>query len=162
MRSVGIDLTVLIAVACRYLGIDENELGSRTRRIKIARARAVIGYIATQELAISGSEVACRFNIDRSAVSRAVQRVASDSELTMSDLFYLSSPSMWPWHGAATWSRPAGSTTRPSPPNPPFSAGWCAWLAIPPFQRVLGVYYFPASEGPSSTSPSNGSSPSSR
>lgn len=81
LRSAGIDLTGLTAAACRYLGIDEMELGSRTRRIEIARARAVIGYIATRELAASGSEVACRFNIDRSAVSRAVRRVASDREL---------------------------------------------------------------------------------
>jgi len=81
LRSAGIDLSVLIAAACRHFEIDEKELGSRTRRVDIARVRALIGYIATQELAVSGSEVACRFNIDRSAVSRAVRRVASDNEL---------------------------------------------------------------------------------
>jgi len=38
--------------------------------------------MATQDLAISGSEVARRLNIDRSAVSRATQRVRHDPELT--------------------------------------------------------------------------------
>jgi hypothetical protein len=39
------------------LGFDEAELSSRTRRIEIARVRAPIGYIATKELLISGSEL---------------------------------------------------------------------------------------------------------
>jgi hypothetical protein len=37
--------------------------------------------MATQELRISGSEVARRLNIDRLAVSRAVQRARKDSQL---------------------------------------------------------------------------------
>ena len=81
LRSAGVDLSVLIAAVCRHYGIDETELGSRTRRTEIARARALIGYIATQELLVPGSELARRFNIDRSAVSRAVRRVANDPEL---------------------------------------------------------------------------------
>ena len=48
---------------------------------RITRARALIGYMATQDLSISGSEVARRLNIDRSAVSRAVQRARHDAEL---------------------------------------------------------------------------------
>ena len=74
-------LSVLIAAACRHFEIDEKELGSRTRRVEIARALALIGYIATQELAVSGSEVARRFTIDRSAISRAIRRAAGDTEL---------------------------------------------------------------------------------
>jgi putative transposase len=81
LRSAGIDLSVVIAAVCRHLGIDEAELAGRTRRIEIARARALIGYIATRELLISGSELARRFNIDRSAVSRAARRAANDSLL---------------------------------------------------------------------------------
>jgi predicted regulator of amino acid metabolism with ACT domain len=41
----------------------------------------LIGHMATQDLAISGSEEARRLNIDRSAVSRAAQRVRHDPEL---------------------------------------------------------------------------------
>jgi len=46
-----------------------------------AQARGLIGYLATRELSIPGSEVARRFNQDRSAVSRAAQRVGNDAQL---------------------------------------------------------------------------------
>ena len=46
-----------------------------------ARARAVLSHIATRELSISGSEVGRRVHVDRSAVSRAVQRVEKDPDL---------------------------------------------------------------------------------
>ncbi len=81
MQSAGIDLSALIAASCRYLGIEEKELARPTRRIEIARARALIGHVATRCLFISGSEVARRFNVDRSAISRAVQRVDKDPKL---------------------------------------------------------------------------------
>ena len=41
---------------------------------------ALIGYIATRDLSIAGSEVARRLNVDRSAVGRAVQRVNNDAD----------------------------------------------------------------------------------
>jgi putative transposase len=81
MQSTGIDLSAVIAAACRYLRIEEKELARPTRRVEIARARALISYVATQSLSISGSEVARRFNVDRSAISRATQRVSQDPEL---------------------------------------------------------------------------------
>ena len=81
MQSAGIDLSAVMATACRYLGIEEKELARPTRRIEIARARALISFVATQILSISGSEVARRFNVDRSVTSRATQRVSRDPEL---------------------------------------------------------------------------------
>ncbi len=81
MQSAGIDLSAVIAAACRYLGIEEKELARPTRRVEIARARALISFVATRNLSISGSEVARRFNVDRSAISRATQRVSRDPEL---------------------------------------------------------------------------------
>ena len=81
MQSASIDLSAVIAAASRYLGIEEKELARPTRRVEIARARALISYVATQILSISGSEVARRFNVDRSAISRATQRVSRDPEL---------------------------------------------------------------------------------
>lgn len=81
LRFSGLDLSGVIAAVCRYFNIDEKQLTGRTKRLEIARARAAIGHIATQELSITGSEVACSLNIDRSAVSRAVQRVQHDSDL---------------------------------------------------------------------------------
>jgi len=47
MQSAGIDLPAVIAAACRYLGIEEKELARPTRHVEIARARALISYVAT-------------------------------------------------------------------------------------------------------------------
>ncbi|MBW1776747.1 MAG: transposase [Deltaproteobacteria bacterium] len=81
IQSAGMDLSGVIMAVCRYFKIEEKELASPTRRLKIARARALVGYIATRELSISGSEVARRLNVDRSAISRAVQRAENDANL---------------------------------------------------------------------------------
>jgi chromosomal replication initiation ATPase DnaA len=58
MKLSGIDLSAVIAAACRFLGIKEKELVRPTKLVEIARARALISYVATQILSISGSEVA--------------------------------------------------------------------------------------------------------
>ena len=81
MQSAGIDLSAVIAAACRYLGIEEKELAQPTIRFEIARNRALISYVAAQILSISESDVARRFNVDRSAISRATQRASRDPEL---------------------------------------------------------------------------------
>ena len=81
IQSAGMDLSGVIAAVCRYLNVDEKEPAGPTRRPEIARARALVGYIATRELLISGSEVARRLNVDRSAISRAVQRAGNDEDL---------------------------------------------------------------------------------
>ena len=73
MQSVGTDLTAVAAAACRYLCIEKKKLPRPTIRVEIARARALVSYVATQILSISGSEVARRFNVDRSATSRVSQ-----------------------------------------------------------------------------------------
>jgi chromosomal replication initiation ATPase DnaA len=57
MKLSGIDLSAVIAAACRFLGIKEKELVRPTKLVEIARARALISYVATQILSISGSEV---------------------------------------------------------------------------------------------------------
>jgi REP element-mobilizing transposase RayT len=76
-----IDLSAVIEAVGRYFGAEQKKLTGSTKQVKIARARALIGYMATQDLSIAGSEVARRLNIDRSAVSRAVQRARQDAEL---------------------------------------------------------------------------------
>jgi chromosomal replication initiation ATPase DnaA len=81
LQSVGIGLEELIGGACRYFGIGEKDLCGPTKRPRIAQARGVIGHMAVRELSISGSEVARRFKQDRSAVSRAAQRVENNEEL---------------------------------------------------------------------------------
>jgi len=81
LLSAGIDLASVIEAVCRHLGVDQNELAGRTKCAEIVRARALIACLATSEASIRGSEVARRLNVDRSAVSRAVQRVRLDEEL---------------------------------------------------------------------------------
>jgi REP element-mobilizing transposase RayT len=81
LRKAGLDLSAVIGEVCRYLEVDASELTGVTQKVPITRARALIGYMATRELAISGSAVARRLNQDRSAVSRAAQRVHQDTQL---------------------------------------------------------------------------------
>jgi putative transposase len=84
LQSAGMGLSEVIGAVCRYFGIDAKELNRPTKRTTVAQARGLIGYLATRELSITGTEVARRFNQDRSAVSRAAQRVGDDAELMSS------------------------------------------------------------------------------
>jgi len=68
-------------IFCHHFGVDHRELLSGAKGSKVAQARAVISHIATRDLSISGSEVARRLQVDRSAVSRAVRRVEADPDL---------------------------------------------------------------------------------
>lgn len=81
MRCAGVDLSGLITTVCQHCGIEHEELLSGAKGHKVAQARAVIGHVATRDLSISGSEVARRLQVDRSAVSRAVRRVENDPDL---------------------------------------------------------------------------------
>jgi REP element-mobilizing transposase RayT len=72
----------VINAVCRYFGIREKELAGPSRRFQVANARALIGYMATPDLPVSGSDVARRLNIDRSAACRAVQRLRYGAKLT--------------------------------------------------------------------------------
>ena len=53
-----IDLSAVIEAVGRYFGAEQKKLTGSTKQVKIARARALIGYMATQDLSIAGSEVA--------------------------------------------------------------------------------------------------------
>jgi hypothetical protein len=81
MQASGLDLSRVIDAVCGCLKVEERELVGPTRRLAIARARALVGLIATRDLSITGSEVARRLNVDRSAISRAVRRGSSDPDL---------------------------------------------------------------------------------
>ncbi len=81
VRSAGVDLSRVIEVVCGFFKVEVKELAGPARRLEIARARALVGLIATRDLSFSGSEVARRLNVDRSAISRAVQRACNDPDL---------------------------------------------------------------------------------
>ena len=80
LQWAGVDLSGVIATVCRHFKIEEKELVSAAKGLKAAHARAVISHIASRDLSISGSEVARRLHVDRSAVSRAVQRVENNPD----------------------------------------------------------------------------------
>ncbi len=81
LKASGIDLEVVMDVVSAHLGVNKGELSGPSRRKQICQARALISYLAVQELRISGADVARRMNIDRSSVSRAVGRVQADPAL---------------------------------------------------------------------------------
>jgi REP element-mobilizing transposase RayT len=81
LQSAGVGLSAVITAVCVHFGIEQKDLAGPSRREAVARARAVVGHIGTQQLAISGSAVGRRLNVDRSAVSRAVRRVGNDPDL---------------------------------------------------------------------------------
>jgi REP element-mobilizing transposase RayT len=81
LLSASLGLPQVIGAVCRYLAIDDQDLARPTRKATVALARRLVAYLATRELSIPGSEVARRFNQDRSAVSRAARQAGSDSEL---------------------------------------------------------------------------------
>jgi len=60
------------------------ELAGPSKRLEIARARSLVSHIATQDWSITGSDVARRLNVDRSAISQAVQRVSRGPDLIAS------------------------------------------------------------------------------
>jgi putative transposase len=82
LQWAGVDLSGLITTVCRHFGIEHKELLSGAKHHKVTQARAVIRHIATRDLSFSGSEVARRLQVDRSAVSRAVRRVENDPDLS--------------------------------------------------------------------------------
>jgi predicted regulator of amino acid metabolism with ACT domain len=72
-------LNIWVGVAMVGNNVDRLVCGP-TKQPRIAQARGVIGHMAARELSIPGSEVARRFKQDRSAVSRAAQRVENNEE----------------------------------------------------------------------------------
>ena len=81
LKASGIDLEVVMDVVSTHLGVSTEELCGPSRRQPICQARALISYLAVQELKITGADVAIRLNVDRSSVSRAIKKVRNDPEL---------------------------------------------------------------------------------
>ena len=76
------DPSGVIVAVCRSLEIDEADLVGSTRHPEISWAGSLVRYTVNLKLSVSGSQVARRLNVDRSAVRRAVQRAANDTDLT--------------------------------------------------------------------------------
>jgi len=72
------------------LATTRKELAGPSKRLVIVRALSLVSHIATQDLSITGSDVARRLNVDRSTISQAAQRVSRDSDLIASTKTILS------------------------------------------------------------------------
>jgi hypothetical protein len=57
LKASGIDLEVVMDVVSAHLGVNTAELSGPSRRQQICQARALISYLAVQELRISGADV---------------------------------------------------------------------------------------------------------
>jgi putative transposase len=66
------NLNDIIKKACKYFKIDLVDLKSNSKTSQLRNLRSLICYLASQKLAISGSEIASALNLSRSAVSKLI------------------------------------------------------------------------------------------
>ena len=78
------------AAVCEHLELEKDAITSRSRRSPVALGRGLIGYLAVNELGISGTEVARHLRVDRSTISRAAMRIEKNRYLKESALAVLS------------------------------------------------------------------------
>ena len=81
LKASGIDLEFVVNMVSAHLEVGMEEVCGPSRRQQACQARALISYLAVQEFGIAGADVARRLNVDRSSVSRAIQRVRIDPKL---------------------------------------------------------------------------------
>jgi REP element-mobilizing transposase RayT len=70
----GLGLDVLLSAACERYGLMPDELRSGSKQPRIARARAVVAWVAVVELGVSGRRTAEALGVTRQAVSTALAR----------------------------------------------------------------------------------------
>lgn len=81
LKAAGVDLEAVQAAVCGHLGIEAGDLFGPSRRRQVTRGRALFAYLAVRQLSLSGADVARHLGVDRSSVSRSVQRVPSEPQL---------------------------------------------------------------------------------
>jgi REP element-mobilizing transposase RayT len=69
-----IGLDALLQAACDRYGLTMDELRSGSKQPRIARARAVVSWVAVVEIGVSGREVAAALSVTPPAVSSALDR----------------------------------------------------------------------------------------
>jgi REP element-mobilizing transposase RayT len=68
------DLEALLCAACAHYGIARDALRSGSKQPRIARARAVVAYVAVIGLGQNGAAVATALGVGRAAISGALDR----------------------------------------------------------------------------------------
>lgn len=77
------DLSALIDRALKIFDLNEAQLAGSFKSAKVTRARALVTFIATQELGISAAAVARRFRLNRSSTTRLIEKgrqIATDNK----------------------------------------------------------------------------------
>jgi putative transposase len=90
LKNAGIDLADVTVAVCEHLELGKDAITSRSRRTSVVLGRGLIGYLAVNELGISGTEVARHLHVDRSTISRAAMRIEKNQHLKKSALTVLS------------------------------------------------------------------------
>ena len=78
----GIDLTVLANVVAKRFKFSAEQIRGASKQRQISRARSIVSYLAIEKLGIRGAELARRWGVSPSAVSKAAARGRMDSEAT--------------------------------------------------------------------------------
>ncbi len=74
LKKRGVDLGRVIEKTAAHFGMEPEELTSGNRSRGIARARAVVCFLAVRRLGLTCAEVAKELNVSPSAVSRSIMR----------------------------------------------------------------------------------------
>ena len=74
VKTQGQDIEWLTKKVAKEFGITVEDIRSRSRTGKNSKARAVISYIGTQQLYISGIEIARYLGLSRPTVSYLIER----------------------------------------------------------------------------------------
>lgn len=78
MAKQGWDLKRLAEIVCHQYGLTTADLQRKGRSNAVSEAKAVICYLASHKLRITGSQLAQFFNISRPAISKAIVRGEKD------------------------------------------------------------------------------------
>ena len=74
LNREGWDLNKIKEKVCKELKVDKEDLKRKSKRSKISEARSLIAYLGSEELGISGVEIAKFLGITKSLASESIQR----------------------------------------------------------------------------------------
>ncbi|NCO67304.1 MAG: hypothetical protein COY75_02600 [Nitrospirae bacterium CG_4_10_14_0_8_um_filter_41_23] len=80
-RQSGLNIAEIIRQECKKGKISPEELKRGSKRRKVSEARTIIARRSSEELGLSGAEIARHLGVNTSSVNRAIARVEESAEL---------------------------------------------------------------------------------
>lgn len=80
LRQSGLNIAEIISQECRKSKISPEELKRGSKRRKVSEARATIACRSSEELGLSGAEIARHLGVNTSSVNRAIASVEESAE----------------------------------------------------------------------------------